>query len=145
MFTVSSIYLNAVYPIKHGLGFIVHVLVFRDQITVQCLYDAVNFQSNHHKRHSIARPWRRGIWCLLWVQPLIKFFQSLQCRAQYTVLSDRIITALDCIICSWICVANFIIKYISKIDCLHTTGNTTAVKQFAKPQGIYDMHFHMIT
>ena len=30
-------------------------------VTVQCLYKAVNFLPNLHKRHPIARPWGRGM------------------------------------------------------------------------------------
>ena len=44
--------------------------------TMRCRYNAVNFHSNPHKRHSRARPWEWGMGCLLWVQPLIKFWSS---------------------------------------------------------------------
>ena len=40
-----------------------HILV-----TVETLYNTVNFCWNTHKRHSIARPKGRGMGCLLWVQ-----------------------------------------------------------------------------
>ena len=37
-------------------------------LTVETLYNTVNFCWNTHKRHSIARPKGRGMGCLLWVQ-----------------------------------------------------------------------------
>ena len=37
-------------------------------ITVETLYNTVNFCWSTHKRHSIARPKGRGMGCLLWVQ-----------------------------------------------------------------------------
>ena len=37
-------------------------------ITVETLYNTINFCWNTHKRHSIARPKGRGMGCLLWVQ-----------------------------------------------------------------------------
>ena len=36
-----------------------------------CRYSAVNFLTNIHKRHPIARPLGRGMGCLLWIQHLI--------------------------------------------------------------------------
>ena len=39
--------------------------------TVRCRYNAVNFLTNIHKRHPIARPLGRGMGCLLWIQRLI--------------------------------------------------------------------------
>ena len=37
-------------------------------ITVETLYNTINFWWSTHKRHSIARPKGRGMGCLLWVQ-----------------------------------------------------------------------------
>ena len=37
-------------------------------ITVETLYNTINFCWSTHKRHSIARPKGRGMGCLLWVQ-----------------------------------------------------------------------------
>ena len=37
----------------------------RVQYTVLCRYYAVNFLQNIHRRHPIARPWGRGMGCLL--------------------------------------------------------------------------------
>ena len=39
--------------------------------TVRCRYNAVNFLTNIHKRHPIARPLGRGMGCLLWIQHLL--------------------------------------------------------------------------
>ena len=39
--------------------------------TVRCRYNAVNFLTNTHKRHPIARPLGRGMGCILWIQHLI--------------------------------------------------------------------------
>ena len=39
--------------------------------TVRCRYNAVNFLQNYHNRHRTARPWGRGMGCLLWVWILI--------------------------------------------------------------------------
>ena len=48
---------------------------------VRCCYNAVSLLQNPHKRHSIARPWGRGMGCLLWFQNLIHFLPlSSQCR-----------------------------------------------------------------
>ena len=45
---------------------------------VRCRYNAVNFLTNIHKRHPIARPLGRGNGCLLWIQHLIDILpQSL--------------------------------------------------------------------
>ena len=66
--------------------------------TVQCHHKAVNFLQNIYKRHPIARPSGRGMWCLLWVQPLIDILPHfLQWCVQYHVILDHVITALDCI------------------------------------------------
>ena len=65
--------------------------------TVQCRYNAVNFPSNIHKRHPIARPLGRGMGCLLWIQHLIdnvpQFLELFMC---YLTILGRVITALDC-------------------------------------------------
>ena len=50
---------------------------------VRCRYDPVIFLTNPHKRQPIARPWGRGMVCLLWVQSEIKFCPS-RCRTVYT-------------------------------------------------------------
>ena len=39
--------------------------------TVRCHYNAVNLLQNSHNRHPIARPWGRGMGCLLWIWSLI--------------------------------------------------------------------------
>ena len=39
--------------------------------TVWCRYNAVNFLTNIHQRHPIARPLGWGMGCLLWIQHLI--------------------------------------------------------------------------
>ena len=66
--------------------------------TVRCCYNAVNFQKNIHKRHTIARPLGRGMGCLLWIQHLIDIMREfMQSFIQYLAILDRIITALDCI------------------------------------------------
>ena len=65
--------------------------------TVQCRYNAVNFITNI-KKHPIARPFGRGIRCILWIQHLIDILpQFLQLFMQYLTILDRVITALDCI------------------------------------------------
>ena len=66
--------------------------------TVWCRYNAVNFITNIHKRHPMARPLRRGMGCLLWIQHLIDIMsQFLQFLMQNLSISDRVLTALDCI------------------------------------------------
>ena len=45
--------------------------------TVRCRYKAVHFLPNPHKRYPIARPWGRGMGCLMWAQPLIQFCPSI--------------------------------------------------------------------
>ena len=42
------------------------VIELDELYTVQCRYNAVNFLENPHNRHPIARPWGRGMGCLLW-------------------------------------------------------------------------------
>ena len=64
---------------------------------MRCRYNAVNFLTNIHKRHPIARPLGRGMGCLLWIQHLIDILpQFLWLFVQYLILLDRVITALDC-------------------------------------------------
>ena len=54
-------------------------------VTVLCRYNVINFHPNPLKRHLIPRPWGRGMGCLLWVQPLIKFYPY--CRsAVYNII-----------------------------------------------------------
>ena len=65
--------------------------------TVRCRYNAVNFITNIHKRHPMARPLGRGMGCLLWIQHLIDIIsQFLQLSMQNLTILDRVITALDC-------------------------------------------------
>ena len=65
--------------------------------TVQCHYNAVNFLTNIHKRHHIARPLGRGMRCLLWTQNQIDILpQFLYLCMYYILILDCIITALDC-------------------------------------------------
>ena len=67
--------------------------------TVRCRYNAVNFITNIHKRHPMARPLGRGMGCLLWIQHLIDIMsQFLQLLMQNLTILDRVITALDCIV-----------------------------------------------
>ena len=62
--------------------------------TLRCRYNAVNFRQNIHP---IAGPSGRGVGCLLWVQPLIDILpQFLPWCAQYHVILDRVIAALNC-------------------------------------------------
>ena len=69
--------------------------------TVRCCYNTVNCLQNHHKRHPIARPLGRVMRYLLWVQTLIEILaQSLQWCVQYHVISECVITALDCMLLS---------------------------------------------
>ena len=71
--------------------------------TVLCRYNAVNFVANHHNRHPIARPWGRGMGCLLWFWSLIFILLlSLWFRWWCRDKLDRVITALDCI-CDFLC------------------------------------------
>ena len=66
--------------------------------TVWCRYNVVNFITNIHKRHPMARPLRRGMGCLLWIQHLIDIMsQFLQFLMQNLSILDRVLTALDCI------------------------------------------------
>ena len=60
-------------------------------------YSAVNFLQNPNKRLPIARPWGRGMGCILWFPTLIyTLLQLLQWREENHVILDRIITALNC-------------------------------------------------
>ena len=54
---------------------------------VWCRYNAVNFLTNFHKRHPIARPLGRGMWCLLRIQHLIDFCLS-SCTDLGNILLD---------------------------------------------------------
>ena len=66
--------------------------------TVRCRYNAVNFITNSHKRHPMARPLGQGMGCLLWIQHLIDIMsQFLQLLMQNLTILDRVIKALDCI------------------------------------------------
>ena len=67
--------------------------------TVRFRYNTVNFLTNIHKRHHIARPSERGMGCLLWVQLLIDILpEFLKQFIQYLIILDRVITILECII-----------------------------------------------
>ena len=67
--------------------------------TVRCRYNAVNFITNIHKRHPMARPLGRGMGCLLWIQHLIDIMsQFLQLLMQNLAILDRVLTALDLLI-----------------------------------------------
>ena len=57
-------------------------------------YNAVNFLTNIHKRHPLARPLGWGKGCLLWIRHL---FDILQLLMQHLTLLDWLIKALDCI------------------------------------------------
>ena len=48
--------------------FLPHGITRLHWVTVETLYNTINFCWNTHKRHSIARPKGRGMECLLWVQ-----------------------------------------------------------------------------
>ena len=77
-----------------------HAKFFRGNqtYTVWCRYNAVNFLTNIHKRHPIARPSGRGKGCLLWIQHLIDILsQFLQSFMQYLTILDLVITSLECI------------------------------------------------
>ena len=66
--------------------------------TVRCLFNAVNFLTNIHKRHPIACALGRCMWCLLCSQHLINILpEFLQPFMQYLTTLDRVLTALDCI------------------------------------------------
>ena len=70
----------------------------RAAVTVWYPYNAVNFITNIHKRHPMARPLGRGMGCLLWIQHLIDLISRfLQLLVQNPTIFDRVITALDCI------------------------------------------------
>ena len=66
---------------------------------MRCRYNAVNFLTNFHKRHPIARPLGRAMGCLLWIQHLFDILpEFLQSFMQYLIILDRVITALDYIL-----------------------------------------------
>ena len=54
-------------PLKLGYGWLINPIVYIS-LTVETLYNTINFCWSTHKRHSIARPKGRGMGCLLWVQ-----------------------------------------------------------------------------
>ena len=67
-----------------------------EHYTVRCHYNAVNFLQNSHNRHPIARPWGRGMGCLLCVWSIVYvLLLSSQRRMKYRDNLDWIITALD--------------------------------------------------
>ena len=80
-------------------------LIATNPNTVRCRYNAVNFITNIHKRHPMARPLGRGMGCPLWIQHLIDIMsQFLQLLMLNLAILDRVITALDCIRSnSWQC------------------------------------------
>ena len=56
-----------------------YFVVIQLQTIVQCHYNMVNFLSNPHKIHPIARPLGQGMECILWVETRIyTLSQSLQ-------------------------------------------------------------------
>ena len=64
-----------------------------------CRYNRVNFLHNPHNRHPIARPWGRGVGCLLWGVSLMHVLPlSSQCRTWYHGKSDHVIMPIDCIL-----------------------------------------------
>ena len=85
------------------------ILIYIYIYTVRCRYNAVNFLSNPHKIHPIARPLGRGMVCDLWFDTLIYILlQSTQCGKRYRVIFDRVITTLDRIyvyicVCVYVC------------------------------------------
>ena len=67
------------------------------EYTVRCRFNAVNYLTNIHKRHPIARPTGRGMGCVLWIRHLIDILpQFLQIYMQCLTKLDRVITALIC-------------------------------------------------
>ena len=53
-----------------AMWFVNHSLVIFiefTEYTERCRYNAVKFLPNSHNKHLIARPWDRGMGCLLWV------------------------------------------------------------------------------
>ena len=74
----------------------------RWEASVRCRYNAINILQNINKRDPIACPSGRGMWCLLWVQPLIDILlHFLQCWVQYQCILDFVVTALDCRSTHW--------------------------------------------
>ena len=68
--------------------------------TVRYRYNMVEFLSNLHNRHPIARPWGRDKECLLWAQnPIYILPLPLQCYLRYHKIFGCVITELDCILC----------------------------------------------
>ena len=77
------------------------IMVIERHNTVRCGFNAVNFITNIHKRHPMARPLGRGMGCLLWIQHLIDIMsQFLQLLVQNFTILDRVITAPDCKACT---------------------------------------------
>ena len=60
---------------------------------VRCRYNAVDFITNIHKRHPMARPLGRGMGCPLWIQhPIDNISQFLQLLMQNLTILDRVKT-----------------------------------------------------
>ena len=90
-------FLNTIKICSDSLIFILYIY------TVWCRYNAVNFLTNIHKRHPIARPLGRGMGCILWIQRLIDTLsQFMQLFMQYLTILDRVITALHSM-CKFYC------------------------------------------
>ena len=62
--------------------------------TMRCRYNAVNFLQNYHNGHPIARPWGRGIRCILWwLTVTYVLLQSRLCCVQNHMIVNRVMTA----------------------------------------------------
>ena len=91
--TVHSIYHMKFQPI-----FEYFFIIYCTAHTVLYRYNAANFLQNTHKRTLHSSPVGASYGCLLWVQSLIYvLLLSLQYCVWYHVISDRRITAPDCI------------------------------------------------
>ena len=75
------------------------VYIWSSKYAVWCCYNAVSFLQNIHYRHVKARPWGRGMDCLLWwVQALMHVLPwSLQWYMHHLVILPRVKTTVHCI------------------------------------------------
>ena len=105
------------YISTHLYGTKIHLIVtlYEGPIslyTVRCRYNALNFLTNIHKKHPIARPLGRGMGCILWIQHLINILpRFLWLLIQYLTILDRVITVLDCISYNATTVLALILKF----------------------------------